>query len=89
MFSYQTIMAACIVTTGKTTPGLRKNLTTSENRCFYDFTITENGVIILCGGTKEIAKGIKKIPRGFIALTDTSLQSIERLGAVSGNLFFR
>ncbi len=58
---------------------IAKKFNNFRNRCFYDFTITENGVIILCGGTKEIAKGIKKIPRGFIALTDTSLQSIEKV----------
>jgi hypothetical protein len=50
-----------------------------KNRCFYDFMITSNGGIILCGGTKEIAKGIKKIPHGFIAVTDTGLQNIEKV----------
>jgi len=48
-----------------------------ENRCFYDFSITEEGTIITCGGTKAIAKGKKKIPHGFIAISDTGLSTMK------------
>lgn len=50
-----------------------------ENRCFYDFTITEEGEMILCGGTRAIAKGRKKIPNGFIAVCDTGFQNIKKV----------
>jgi hypothetical protein len=50
-----------------------------KNRCFYDFTITDDGKIILCGGTKAIAKGKKKIPNGFIALSDTGFSTIKKV----------
>lgn len=49
------------------------------NRCFYDFLILSNGQILLCGGTTGISKGLKKIPHGFIAVTDTSLKKISRV----------
>lgn len=62
---------------------IRYNLTTNEwkiksytrfqNRCFYDFTINESGLLVLCGGHSKIAKGKKRLPGGFIALSDTGL----------------
>lgn len=43
------------------------------NQCFYDFVILPKGKIILCGGNTGISKGALVIPKGFIAITDTSL----------------
>lgn len=58
---------------------LQKEFNGFKNRCFYDFTITPQGTIILCGGTKAIAKGKKKIPHGFIAVSDTGLREIKKV----------
>ena len=50
---------------------IRYNLLTSEwkiksfkgfkQRCFYDFTINDQGTIVLCGGHSKIAKGLSLI----------------------------
>ena len=45
-----------------------------RNRCFYDFQILPDGKMLLCGGSTGISRALKKIPHGFILLTDTSLQ---------------
>lgn len=42
-----------------------------RKRCFYNFFITPEGRMVICGGSKGIAKGKREIPRGFIASCDT------------------
>ncbi len=50
-----------------------------KNRCFYDFLVLPTGKILLCGGTTGISKGEKKIPFGFIAITDASLSEPKKI----------
>jgi hypothetical protein len=47
-----------------------------KNRCFYDFLVLPQGKILLCGGATGISKGEKKIPFGFIAVTDSTLSEL-------------
>ena len=43
-----------------------------EERCFYDFFISSDARLVICGGAKAIAKGKKRIPHGFVLQSDTS-----------------
>jgi hypothetical protein len=48
-----------------------------QGKCFYDLIGLPNGHILVCGGATGIAKGRKKIPRGFIAIMDKDLNHID------------
>jgi hypothetical protein len=50
-----------------------------KNRCFYDFLVLPTGKILLCGGSTGISKGEKKIPYGFIAITDYALTAPKKI----------
>lgn len=44
-----------------------------KNQCFYDMMTDADGKLWLCGGSSGIGKGKMRIPRGFVARLDTSL----------------
>lgn len=44
-----------------------------RNKCFYDMIFTNDNKIILCGGSTGISKAQKKLPRGFIGVTNLDL----------------
>jgi hypothetical protein len=48
-----------------------------KGKCFYDVIGLPDGQILVCGGTSGIARGDKRIPRGFIAKLDQDLNEIE------------
>jgi len=50
-----------------------------KNRCFYDFLVLPTGKILLCGGATGISKGEKKIPFGFISVTDSNLSEPKKI----------
>ncbi|HOP03061.1 MAG TPA: hypothetical protein PL017_03460 [Tenuifilaceae bacterium] len=56
---------------------IRKDFPSLKGKCFYDLVGLPDGQILVCGGTSGIAKGDKKIPRGFIAKLDKDLNSID------------
>lgn len=45
-----------------------------KHRCFYDLAYDNKGHLIVCGGSSGIGRGKKRVPNGFIARIDTSLQ---------------
>ena len=55
---------------------LKKEFPAFKNKCFYDLIQIKNGALLVCGGTSGIAKGEKKIPKGFIATIDLDLTEI-------------
>lgn len=48
-----------------------------KNRCFYDIAVLQDGRLLVCGGSSHIAKGRKRVPKGFIAIIDQDLQDVE------------
>jgi hypothetical protein len=52
---------------------IKSKFTGFRNKCFYDIIFTNDEKILLCGGTSGISKAEKKLPRGFIAITDLNL----------------
>jgi hypothetical protein len=54
----------------------KKHFPAFHNKCFYDMIPLKNGQIMICGGSKGISKAKKQIPRGFIAITDSSLNEL-------------
>jgi hypothetical protein len=48
-----------------------------KSKCFYDFQIFPDGKILLCGGSTAISRAKRKLPKGFIALSDTSLKIVK------------
>ena len=55
---------------------IKKSFPNYKNKCFYDLIALQSGRLMVCGGTKEISNGVKKIPNGFIALLDSDLNEI-------------
>jgi len=55
----------------------KKSFPQFHGKCFYDMLPLKNGDLLVCGGTKGISKGEKRIPRGFIARLDPELNTIE------------
>ena len=41
-----------------------------KNKCFYDLTIVNDSIALMCGGKSKIAYGKKSIPGGFILKTE-------------------
>ena len=55
---------------------LKKEFPMFKNKCFYDLIELKNGKLLVCGGASGIAKGKRKIPKGFIATIDQDLKEI-------------
>jgi hypothetical protein len=55
---------------------LTKQFIGYEKKCFYNAVLMSNGTITVCGGTTKIARGAKRIPRGFIASINADLSTI-------------
>lgn len=55
---------------------IKKEFPEFKGKCFYDLIALSNGKLMVCGGTKGIAKATKKLPKGFIAIVDMDLNTI-------------
>ena len=52
---------------------IKRKFSGFRNKCFYDMIFTSDNKIILCGGSTGISKAQKKLPRGFIGVTNFDL----------------
>lgn len=52
---------------------IKRKFSGFRNKCFYDMIFTNDNKIILCGGSTGISKAQKKLPRGFIGVTNLDL----------------
>ncbi|MEX1189171.1 MAG: hypothetical protein WED33_07920 [Bacteroidia bacterium] len=63
IYKYHLLNGECTITSFKS----------FKHRCFYDLAYDGNGNLLVSGGSSGIGRGKKRIPNGFIASIDTSL----------------
>ncbi len=56
---------------------IKKEFKGFKNKCFYDLIPLKNGQLLICGGTKGISNGEKKMPHGFIGVLNQDLEDMK------------
>jgi len=56
----------------------RRQIPGYEESCFYNLSVTENGIIFISGGNSKIAHSKKVIPQGFVLKSDDGGQTWEK-----------
>lgn len=56
---------------------IRREFPDFKNQCFYDLIVMDDGTVVVCGGNKAIVESKKRFPKGFIAVLDEDLTTID------------